>query len=47
MTESEVKYRELFDHMNSGVAVYKAINDGNDFIFVDLNKKGEIISKIK
>jgi len=47
MTETEVKYLELFDHMNSGVAVYKAINDGNDFIFVDLNKKGESISKIK
>ena len=32
---SEVKFRELFDNMSSGVAVYEARNDGQDFVFVD------------
>jgi len=40
-------FKELFEHISSGVAVYEAINDGNDFIFKDINKAGERIDKIK
>lgn len=41
--ETEAKYRELFNGMSSGVAVYEAIEDGSGFIFKDINKAGEII----
>ncbi|MGA1868880.1 MAG: PAS domain S-box protein [bacterium] len=43
---SEERYRELFNNMSSGVAVYEAVNDGDDFIFKDLNRASEHIDKI-
>jgi len=51
---SENRYFSLFDNISSGVAIYKVVDDGNDFIFHDLNKasieiegfiKEEIIGK--
>ena len=39
--QSEIRYRELVETINSGVAVYKVINDGNsgsDYIIQDFNK---------
>ncbi len=47
LRESEKRYRELFNFMSSGVAVYSAIDNGNDFIFKDFNKAGEQIDNIK
>jgi PAS domain S-box-containing protein len=44
--ESEAKFRELFEHMHSGVAIYEAMNDGDDFIFVDFNTSAEEIDGI-
>ena len=44
---SEVKFRELFNNMSSGVAVYQANEDGNDFVFKEFNRAGERIEKIK
>ncbi|MFZ0450848.1 MAG: PAS domain-containing protein, partial [Desulfatiglandaceae bacterium] len=44
---NEVKYKALIDNINSGVAVYEAKNDGEDFTFVDFNKAGEGIENIK
>lgn len=41
--ENETRYRELFNNISSGVAIYEAINNGNDFIFRDFNKAGERI----
>lgn len=46
LEESEEKYRELFNNMNSGVAVYESINDGEDFIFKDFNLAGERIDNV-
>ena len=43
---SEVRFRELFNNMSSGVAVYEARDDGNDFIIKDSNRAGELISKV-
>jgi PAS domain S-box-containing protein len=43
---SETRFRELFDHMSSGVAVYQAINDGEDFIISDLNEAGQKITRV-
>ncbi|MCC7373814.1 MAG: PAS domain S-box protein [Verrucomicrobiales bacterium] len=41
--DSEHRYHELFNQMNSGVAVYRAVDDGQDFVFVDFNRAGERI----
>ncbi|MHA2086774.1 MAG: PAS domain S-box protein, partial [Promethearchaeota archaeon] len=45
--ESERKYRELFNHMTSGVAIYNVVGEGEDFAFKDINKAGEKISEVK
>lgn len=47
LQESEERFRELFDSISSGVAVYEAVADGQDFIFKDFNKAGEGIDKVK
>jgi PAS domain S-box-containing protein len=44
LRKSEEQYRELFNRMSSGVAVYEAIEGGKDFVFVDLNETGEKIT---
>jgi PAS domain S-box-containing protein len=44
---SNARLRFLFDNMKSGVAVYRAINKGEDFIFVDFNRSAEQIEGIK
>ncbi len=46
LKESEEKFRELFDNMANGVAVYDAIDGGNDFVFKDMNKSGQKVSKV-
>jgi PAS domain S-box-containing protein len=46
LIESGNRFRELFNNMSSGVAVYEPINDGSDFIVKDYNKAGELISKV-
>ena len=45
--ESENLFKELFDNMSSGVAIYEVLNDGEDFIFKKFNKSGEKINNIK
>lgn len=44
--KSESFYRQLFDHSSSGVAVYEAVDNGQDFIFKDFNKAGEVIENV-
>ena len=46
MAESEERFRELFNRMSSGVAVYEAVDNGGDFIFRDFNPAAERIEKI-
>ena len=43
---SETRFKEIFDHTDNGVAVYRAINDGHNFILTDLNKSVERIESI-
>jgi len=43
----EEKFRELFNNMSSGVAVYEPVDGGNDFIIRDFNKAAEEIDKVK
>jgi diguanylate cyclase (GGDEF)-like protein/PAS domain S-box-containing protein len=46
LRESEERFRQLFDNMAEGVAIYQAIDDGDDFIFVDINRNGQLSSTI-
>jgi two-component system, cell cycle sensor histidine kinase and response regulator CckA len=43
---SEVQFRELFNRMSSGVAVYEAIDNGADFIITNFNPAAEKIEKV-
>ena len=40
LAESTERFRMLFDNMASGVAIYEAVDGGEDFVFVDLNRAG-------
>jgi diguanylate cyclase (GGDEF)-like protein len=44
---SEIRFRELFNTMSSGAAIYVAKNNGQDFIITDINPVGERISQVK
>src|SRR6056297_847554 len=44
--ESREKFRELFEKMGNGVAVYKAVNGGEDFVIQNFNKAAERIENI-
>ena len=47
LKEYQAKFRTLFNNVSSGVAIYEARNDGEDFIFVDFNTAAEEIEHIK
>ena len=43
----EERYRLLFNAIGNGVAVYKAVDGGEDFEFVDFNNAAERIEKVR
>lgn len=43
----EFRYRALFDYIRSPVAVYQAVNDGEDFIIVDFNRAAERVEQVQ
>ena len=43
---SEERYRLMFENMSSGVAVYEAVQGGEDFIFKDFNRAAEKIEQV-
>jgi PAS domain S-box-containing protein len=47
LLESEARYRGIVEHTVNGVAVYRAEKNGEDFLFVDFNRSGERIEKVK
>jgi PAS domain S-box-containing protein len=47
LLESEARYRGIVEHTINGVAVYRAIDNGEDFLFVDFNRSAERIEKIE
>ncbi len=47
LKESEANFKNLFENISSGVAVYEAIDNGKDFIFTNFDKTGERIDNIK
>jgi PAS domain S-box-containing protein len=47
LRQSEIRFRELVENMNSAVAVYRAVDDGDDFVFQEVNRALEGIEKVK
>ena len=47
LRESEEHFQQLFDHMAAGVAVYQEVDEGQDFVFVDMNETGQSFSKVR
>ena len=47
LLKAEARYRNMFENTMNGVAVYKALNNGEDFLFVDFNKAAEKIDHIQ
>lgn len=46
LKEKNQQFRQLFESMPSGVAVYEAINNGEDFVFKDFNEAASRIEKM-
>jgi PAS domain S-box-containing protein len=47
LQQSEARFRELFNGMSSGVAIYRAAANGEDFIFDDVNPAVEEIEQVR
>jgi PAS domain S-box-containing protein len=47
LTESEVRFHDLFSNMSAGVAIYEPTPDGTDFIIRDVNHAVETIEHVK
>ena len=47
LQQTNARLNALLNNMPGGVAVYEVINDGENFIFQDLNRAGERLDKIK
>ncbi|MCU7916831.1 MAG: PAS domain S-box protein [Candidatus Thiodiazotropha sp. (ex Epidulcina cf. delphinae)] len=45
LTESEDRYHSLVEHINDGVMLYQSIDDGGDFVILDINTAGERITR--
>jgi len=43
LEKSEARYRELFNNMSSGVAVFQVRKGGKEFVFIDFNRAAERI----
>jgi len=41
LRESEERFRQVFDNMVDGLAVYRAVDSGQDFVFVSHNRAGQ------
>lgn len=41
LEQREVTYRELFNNSDHGIFIYKPVQNGKDFVFLDLNLQGE------
>lgn len=46
LEHSEIRFRELFNTIKSGVAIYEAVDNGRDFKFKDFNNAGLRIEKV-
>jgi PAS domain S-box-containing protein len=44
LKENEERFRKLTEHLPSGIAIYRPVDGGNDFQFIDVNKRAELIT---
>ncbi|MBI4804873.1 MAG: PAS domain-containing protein [Desulfovibrio sp.] len=44
--ESEERFRQLFDNMQEGLAIYRPVDQGQDFVFVSLNRAGQALGNV-
>ena len=47
LVASEIRFRELFDNMSNAVAVYEAVDGGEDFVFKDFNSCAEKVERVR
>ncbi len=47
LQEIETRYRELFENMISAVVIYEPVDDGADFIIVDINPASERLENVR
>ncbi|MBI3479886.1 MAG: PAS domain S-box protein [Nitrosomonadales bacterium] len=47
LRESEARLKNLFENLRSGVAVYRALPDGRNFIITDFNRAAERIENMR
>jgi PAS domain S-box-containing protein len=47
LQESEARFKNLFEVISSGVAIYDIVDDGRDFIFKAMNPAGELIDHVR
>ncbi|MDQ1254048.1 MAG: domain S-box protein [Euryarchaeota archaeon] len=47
LQENESRFRNLFEVISSGVAIYDVIDDGHDFIFKDINAAGACVNHVQ
>ncbi len=43
---SEMRYQMILEHMDSGMALYETVDNGNDFVFKEFNSAAEKMTKI-
>ena len=46
LRENETRFRELFTRTRSGVVIYRAVDEGTDFVIADINPAAEIIESV-
>jgi len=46
LVESKARYEQLFENIHSGVAIYKSINNGENFILQSINTASEKMEKL-
>ncbi|MDO9549916.1 MAG: PAS domain S-box protein [Methanoregula sp.] len=47
LRESDTRFRDLFNNMKSGMVLYEATRNGEDFIIRDINRAVETIEQVK
>ena len=47
LQESQMRFRELYNRMSSGVAIYAADESGQNFYLKDMNRSGQLITGLK
>jgi two-component system, cell cycle sensor histidine kinase and response regulator CckA len=46
LRDSHTRYKGIFENTRDGIAVYEAVDNGEDFVFIEFNPAGERIEQI-